>query len=264
MIVSHVQRWRDGRASYRPAGEPIDTRKYEVAAIAEDAIAKSFVVTHHYSHGFPSARFRFGLYRGHELVGVLVLSHPVNDAVLAPLPGVGLERTELGRLVLLDDVPANGESFFVARCFELARAEGIVSVISFSDPVPRTNAAGVIIFRGHYGCVYQASNGIYTGRSTPSTLRLLPDGSVFSNRAAGKLRRGERGWEYALRQLQAAGAGEWSGNGAAYVRTWVPRVTRSLRHHGCLRYLFGLDRRARRRLPKGLPYPKLNLSREAA
>jgi hypothetical protein len=34
------------------------------------------------------------------------------------------EAVELGRLVLLDDVPANGESWFIARAFELLRARG--------------------------------------------------------------------------------------------------------------------------------------------
>lgn len=47
MITSISQRWRDRRGTYRPAGEPIDTRRYEVAAIADDRTAKAFVVRHH-------------------------------------------------------------------------------------------------------------------------------------------------------------------------------------------------------------------------
>jgi ABC-type sugar transport system ATPase subunit len=39
----HAQRWRTGRASYRPAGEPLNTRAYEVASIKGDAIARAFV-----------------------------------------------------------------------------------------------------------------------------------------------------------------------------------------------------------------------------
>jgi hypothetical protein len=43
------QRWRAHRDSYRPAGEVIDPRAYEVAEISEDRTPKGFVLEHHYS-----------------------------------------------------------------------------------------------------------------------------------------------------------------------------------------------------------------------
>jgi len=110
------QRWRERRDTYRPAGEPIVTRHYEVAAVATDREARSFVERHHYSGSYPAARARFGLYRGGQLVGVAVLSQPASQAALRaalPLPIPMAARTELGRFLLLDDVPANGEC---ARC----------------------------------------------------------------------------------------------------------------------------------------------------
>ena len=39
------QRWRLRRDSYRPAGEPINPRLYEVAELVGDREAKSFIVT---------------------------------------------------------------------------------------------------------------------------------------------------------------------------------------------------------------------------
>lgn len=154
--------------------------------------------------------------------------------------------------MLLDDVACNGESWFVARCFELARREGVVGVISFSDPVPRSTTTGRLVLRGHVGVVYQASNAIYAGRGDARTLKLLPDGSVFNHRAEGKLRRGERGWQHVLRQLQRHGAGPWTGDGATYLARWLPELTRPLKHPGNHRYLFGLDRAAKRALPSAL------------
>ena len=71
------QRWRLRRDSYRPAGEPIDPRLYEVAELAGDRESKAFILTHHYSASYPSARFRFGLFNGGELVGVAIFSHPL-------------------------------------------------------------------------------------------------------------------------------------------------------------------------------------------
>jgi hypothetical protein len=42
------QRWRLRRDSYRPAGEPINPRLYEVAELAGDRESKTFILTHHY------------------------------------------------------------------------------------------------------------------------------------------------------------------------------------------------------------------------
>lgn len=105
MLTPVVQRWRDQRGTYRPVGEPIDTRRYEVAVIegdGSDRIAKGFVRRHHYSASYPAARHRFGLYRGPELVGVAVFSQPANNATLAVFPGGRESAIELGRLVLLE------------------------------------------------------------------------------------------------------------------------------------------------------------------
>jgi len=62
------QRWRLRRDSYRPAGEPVNPRLYEVVEVAGDREPKAFILTHHYSASYPSARFRFGLYSGGSLV----------------------------------------------------------------------------------------------------------------------------------------------------------------------------------------------------
>jgi hypothetical protein len=260
MLTASCQRWRERRDSYRPAGEPIRTRLYEVATISSDSVARAFVEQHHYEHSFPAARARYGLYRGGELVGVSVLSQPPSQAALdAALPFGGAGRAELGRLVLLDDVPSNGESFFVARCFELARSAGFTAIVSHSDPVPRSTADGRLIFRGHYGCVYQSLNAVYRGLTPARTRRLLPDGTVLSARALTKLRLRERGWRYALDLLLRHGAPEPAGDWRAWVARAVGAVTRTQRHRGSFRYVWALDRRLRRHLPASLPYPKLVL-----
>lgn len=260
------QRWRAGRDSYRPAGEVIDPRAFEVAAIGEDRVAKAFVVDHHYSASYPAARFRFGLYLGAELVGVSVFSHPASDKVLTSVfPGVALESVELGRFVLLDDVPANGETWFLGRCFELLRREALLGVVSFSDPVARRRADGSVVFPGHIGTIYQAHNGLYLGRSTPRSLHLLPDGTVFSARTAQKIRSRDRGWRYSAAVLERHGAAPLSPeeDAGAWLRLWLPRLTRPLRHPGNHRYAWALARRVRRHLPEAQAYPKL-LDRMAA
>jgi len=257
LASTHCQRWRDRRDTYRVAGEPIRTSDYEVAALPDDRRARAFVEQHHYSRSYPAARARFGLFRHGELVGVLVLSQPPSQAALeAALPFGGEGRAELGRLVLLDDVPANGESWFVARAFELARAAGFTAIVSHSDPVARSNAAGALVFPGHVGTVYQALNAIYVGRTPARTWRVLPDGTVLSARALSKLRSRERGWAYVVDLLRSYGAPAPEGDWRTWARTAVETVSRPLRHRGNHRYLWALDRRLRRQLPSSLPYPK--------
>src|SRR5437879_3121319 len=109
------QRWNKHRTSYRPAGEPIRTAEYGVEAI-DKAEAKRFVEAHHYSRSFPARRFSFGLFHGRTLAGVAVFSVPMSQAIIpkycAVEPNAGVE---LGRFVLLDSVPANGETWFLSR-----------------------------------------------------------------------------------------------------------------------------------------------------
>lgn len=256
------QRWIEGRDAYRPAGEPITTSRYEVAALDRDAVAKAFVLRHHYSASYPAARFRYGLFTGQELVGVAVFSIPSNDAVItSALPCAPIEGVELGRFVLLDSVPANGETWFLARCFELLRAEGLYGVVSFSDPLPRQGSGGQVVFPGHVGTIYQAHNARYVGRGTARTLRVLPDGTTFSDRAASKIRKGDRGWRYSAGILERWGATELaastgSAERLAWLDHWRRELTRPVRHPGNHKYVWGLSRRGMRLLPASLPFPK--------
>lgn len=257
MITDLAQRWRTGRDSYRPVGETIDTAAYEVASIPDDSTARAFVQAHHYSKSYPAARFRYGLYRRHELVGVAVFSVPARDAVLAVLPGEPLERTELGRFVLLDDVAANGETWFLARAFDLLRQAGIAGVVSFSDPMARVREDGTLVHPGHVGTIYQAFNAVFLGRARAEALRLLPDGTVLHRRAISKVRGEEQGWRYVVERMQSFGAKPPRGDLRAWADEWVPRLTRTVHHPGNLKYAWALRRRDRRHLPQSLPYVKM-------
>jgi hypothetical protein len=257
------QRWRDGRTSFVPPDDVCRRGDLEVAAIPDDRTAREFVLQHHYSHSFPAARFRFGAYRGGVLKGVAVFSVPCSGQVLAKVfPGEQSAYVELGRLVLLDELPFNSESNFVAQCFRLLRRESIEGVLSFSDPMPRTALDGRVILPGHIGTIYKGLSARYLGRATARTLRLLPDGTVFSDRAAQKIRSRERGWVYAVDQLVAAGAPApiLTQTTEAGLRAWLaehlPRVTRTLRHPGNHKYAWALSRAIRRHLPESLPYPE--------
>lgn len=259
MHIDFCQRWRDRRGTYRPRGETIRPHEFEVAEIKQDKQARAFVVQHHYAGSYPAARRRYGLYRREELVGVAVLSQPASQAALeAALPMPGAQRAELGRFVLLDSVAANGESWFLARVWALARRDGFEALVAHADPESRRSSRGVQVFGGHLGTIYQATGGRYCGRTPRRTWHLLPDGSVLSARALSKLRTQERGYRYVVEQLEQHGAPAPSGTWRTWVRSAVQSTTRTFRHPGTHRYAWALDQRLERHLPAALAYPKFH------
>jgi len=263
MITPVVQRWRDQRGTYRPAREAVNVRTLEVTPL-DESTAKAFVERHHYLASYPAARERFGLYWRSELAGVVVFSQPVNNATLACLPGEPAESLELGRLVLLDEVAANAESWLIAQCFEHLKREGYSGVVSFSDPHPRTTAEGMTVHPGHVGTIYQATNGVYLGRSKAQGLDLLPDGRALTERAKVKIRKLERGWRYCAQLLERFGAEPLDPAGEdprAWLARWTAALCRRTRHPGNHKYAWTLHKRHRRHLPDSKPYPKLHMPR---
>lgn len=253
------QRWLRGLDSYRPPDDPIRTAEYNVAELPDDTAAKAFILEHHYSGSYPAARWRFGLWHRGVLQGVAVFSHPCNDRVLTNVfPGRATDSVELGRFVLLDEVPGNGETWMLGQCFRWLRREGLAGVLAFADPGRRVNRRGVTVFGGHVGTIYQAHNGVYLGRGTPRTLTLLPNGSILSDRAQQKVRAGERGMRYGVRLLVAIGAEPprsfAPGYLAAWLREWKQQLCRLVHHHGNHKYAWTLHRHVQ--LPQRLPYPK--------
>ncbi len=269
------QRWRDRTPKWRRRFEGgFDRDRYTVAPI-EEAPARAFTEQHHYSASWPASRLRYALYdqqEGGELVGVAVLGIPMHPTVLTrPFPKLRAyeQSLELSRLVLLDSVPGNGESFFCARAFRhAAEAYGIRGIVAHSDPVPRIriNPDGSTekVMPGHLGGVYQALGFVYLGRTTARTLIQLPDGSVLTARAAAKVTGRERGDQGVIKRLVALGADRPGRHTDR--RTWLADALNAvgatrIRHRGNHRYAKPVAPHLgeRRRLVVAgiaLPYPK--------
>ena len=269
------QRWgsRAHTWQHRAAGG-FDPAAYAVEPLSE-AVAKDYVTTHHYSASYPAAQHRFGLFAASQpasgdpgrLLGVAVFGVPMSAAVLTntfPDLEAMVASVELSRLVLADAVPANGESWFLARCFDALAIIGVRGVLTFADPVPRL-VGGQLLFPGHVGIIYQASNAHYCGRATARTLTVLPDGRVLSDRSAQKVRSQDRGHDHVERTLVALGATAppalAPGGGARWLAGALDDVGAvRIRHRGNHRYAFALGtRQERRRLTvvgASGPYPK--------
>lgn len=244
-----------------PAAGYIRTQDFDVSEISED-VAKAFVVRHHYSGSYPAARRRFGLFEFGVLVGVAVFSHPCNERTITNVFHCdrASDGLELGRFVLLDRVPGNGESWFLARCREQLK-DDFIGVVSFSDDTPRLTSGGVLTFAGHIGTIYQASNAAFLGRGTARSLRLLPDGRVMSHRAISKIRSGERGHHYSADILRSYGAGacpDGDEERRAWLSYWLRNLTRTVTHPGNLKYAWSFSKRVKL---QGLAYPKMRSTR---
>lgn len=269
--TDRCQRWNNHTSTWRLAAETVDTSRYEAAHIPH-ADAASFVSRHHYlGSRMPATKHCIGLHDLHDdgnLVGVAVTSIPVNKRVLTGvLPDLQpyTESLELGRFVLADTVPANGETFFLGRAARLLRADGVQALVSFSDPHPRRQpAANGIVMPGHVGTIYAAWGGsTYTGRATARTLMLLPDGTTLNSRTLQKIRKQESGHAAAEQLLVDHGATPRTSDQhpAEWLQTALDDagVTRH-RHGGCHRYVLPVGTPAdRRRLQvdaHAKPYPK--------
>lgn len=272
MLTTRSQRWRDRRCRWIPNATEIDPKRVAVDVISTRQQAAPFVRAHHYTASMPVARLSVGLFANgkggrSELVGVCVFSHPVNNASVPKSAGLADPRTacDLGRLVIDDSQGGNAETFMIARAFRLLRREKpeILSVISYADPVRRVDADGRLVLPGHCGLIYCAAGSQYSGRSSPRTDLILPDGQPISSRAISKIRNAECGQRYAMDALLEAGArpplfGEDRADWLADLER--TGFLRRRRHPGCHTYLFPLTKAARiaaRRVPS-LPYPVLD------
>ncbi len=242
-----------------PAGRHLfDPSQYAVLALAEKS-AKRFVCAWHYSRSYPAAVFRVGLWRVRErkLVGVAVFGVPMNGRVVPKWTGYDRDQgCELSRLVLLDGVGFNGETWFLARCTQMLRTHKphIRAVVSMADPMERTDLEGRVVKRAHHGGIYRAFNARLVGRSSPRSHWMTSSGEFVPLRTLSKIRIGEKGQRAGVAMLQSFGAPPPlpQESGAAYVTRALGQegLFRKVRHPGNLVFVWGTCRRATRRIDK--------------
>jgi hypothetical protein len=275
-LLTASMRWRSRRPTWRPRREPFNPADFRVEPLPGTGAAKAFIETHHYSASFPAALACYALLERtgthqERLAGVAVFSVPIQPRAAASYGAGSLAFCDLGRFVLLDHVGSNAETWFLARGLRLLAGERRLTdgspafplIVAYSDPVPRTDAAGRGRFTGHFGGIYRDSSALYLGRTKPRRLWLAPDGTTISERALSKLRSGDRGATYTYGMLRKHGAPARRSGEAdpAYVaRALDEGPFRRIGHGGNHVYAFVLGgptmRRAlRRHLETGLPRP---------
>lgn len=138
---------------------------------------------------------------------------------------------ELRRLVLIDDTPKNTESWFIGKTLQWLKQHTDVSlIVSYADPN-----------YGHSGIVYQASNFLYIGDTSPGRV-IMFNGKKYHDKAVRAKYKGELK-PFARRLREALVSGE-----AEYVHQVEKHI-----------YVYPLHRTARRRVLRDFkvyPYPQ--------
>lgn len=262
------KRWQNRRERFVVPPDRIDPREFSVDVLHGERDARAFIAEHHYSGSFPAARLSVGLYRKTgcapaRLVGAAVFSVPMQQQVIPAYTDLPASAgVELGRFVCLPEVAFNGETWFLRRAFAALRQEkpDVRAILSYADPMERCTANGQLTKPAHYGQIYQAHNAAFMGRAKPRWLWIARDGSIISDRALSKIRSGDRGHEYAARQLIDHGADPR--RPGENPRAWLERVLRPplferVRHPGNFAYVFGLDAETTSRArAQAHPYPR--------
>jgi hypothetical protein len=180
----------------------------------------------HYSKSMPTPPvIKIGIWEGDTYKGCILFSRGNAPSIGKPY---GLKQTqvcELTRIALKDHFwPV---SKMIAEAFRLLKKHSpMLLIVSFADPS-----------ENHHGGIYQATNWIYTGKTSPTSEYIGPDGKRVHSRMTSK-----------------SGYTKVYGE---YRRVLKPEQCTKIRKPGKHKYLFALDKSLRKKLLKlSKPYPK--------
>lgn len=147
---------------------------YEVKSI-DYQDCKEWFLKKHYAKRIPSVSYCFGLYSD-KLEGVCSFGKPASPTLCESICGVEYKDLvyELNRLVVNDGLPKNTLSYFVSQTLKLLPE---LIIVSFADAS-----------QGHNGYIYQATNWIYTGKSSNNTTLKNEHGEELHFRKLGHKR----------------------------------------------------------------------------
>ena len=139
--------------------EPIRVRD-TVVGPASTADVAEFCRRYHYTNTGGNMTWRWGLWHGVTMLGVVAYNLPTRPACEAVFGAEHYDRVwHMGRLSLADIAPPNSESRLIG---------GSLRAIEEFHP----NVWAVLTYAatdvGHVGYVYQATNALYVGMSAPS------------------------------------------------------------------------------------------------
>lgn len=135
-------------------------------------VAYEWIENKHYAKRKCSISFVYGLFIKNKLVGVCTFGYPPNynyNNGKCVFKTKSVLTLELNRLIVEDGLPKNTLSRFLSKAMSLLPQPNCI--VSYADQN-----------QGHTGFIYQATNWLYTGESTPKHRYHFADGYTFDIR----------------------------------------------------------------------------------
>jgi len=125
---------------------------------------KHLILNVHYAKRMPSISFAYGLFEYDNFVGLVSYGTPASPSLCKGIMGEEYKShvLELNRLVLVNN-KKNEASYLVSQSLKLL-------------PKPRCIVSYADTQQGHAGCIYQASNFLFTGTTKARTDMAGKDG----------------------------------------------------------------------------------------
>ena len=189
----------------------------------------------HYSKSVPVPPLvKIGVWEDNKFIGCVLFSRGASSNLLKPYNLKQNQGCELTRIALNKHITPVSKIMSIAIKFLKKHNPNLKLIVSFADPN-----------EGHHGGIYQATNWIYTGRSSKSFKYIDKNGR-----------------EWHSRQVSEKGYNIQQGN---VRKTIKPSECKKIICEGKHRYLFPVDKGIRilcNKLSK--PYPKRGLSVESS
>lgn len=169
--------------------ESLKVREMVVAPVSTSDVHE-FSRRYHYTSTGGNASWRWGLWHGVTLLGIVAYNLPTRETCESVFGPEHFDKVwHMGRLALADEAPRNSESRLIAGSLHLIKRD-------------HPNVWGVLTYAatdaGHLGYVYQATNALYTGTGGDS--HYFVDGTgkrrstYLNGGGVGAARAAEMGW----------------------------------------------------------------------
>jgi hypothetical protein len=141
--------------------------------------ARTVLEEAHYLRKPGSTQVALGIYADNVIGGVITFGTIATAKAICG-PDHALKVLELTRLTCYEFMPKNSESWLISQAFKWLRKNrpDIHVIVSYADPSA-----------GHNGTIYQATNWLYTGMSTPNKVWITETGEQIHTRGAFDVRR---------------------------------------------------------------------------
>lgn len=214
--------------------------------VIPSSIANQFIKKHHYSGKVVNnSKLHFGAFLDGGLHGVLSYGPSTDKEKIRPLvSGTGWnEFIELNRMAFDDYLPRNSESYCISITLRMIRKQApqIKWVISFADGCSCGD-----------GTIYRAANFVLTGIKKNEVLYVLPSGEKIHQLTINSSPTAPRP-ELGGRSLYDLTGGKRS------IKVWADACGAKLLDGYMLRYIYFIDKSARKRLTvPEIPFSKID------